>query len=73
DKEAPTPLTGPWKCELCETQVQTRAAMKRHGIDKHFYKSLQEDGGVPNRRPFLCSQVPGPLTRGLWISGIFSV
>ena len=31
--------------------------MKRHGIDKHFYKQLQEAGGVPNRKPFNCSQV----------------
>ena len=44
----------PIACQLCQSKMATRTKLKRHGIDKHFARSIQEN--LPQQPPFNCPE-----------------
>ncbi len=49
-------VRGPFQCKLCLAKIQTRTLMKRHGVEKHFFKKIQAEGNLSNKKPFKCNQ-----------------
>ena len=49
-------LRGPFQCKLCSVKIQTRVLMKRHGVDRHFFKKMQTEGNLSTKKPFQCNQ-----------------